>query len=129
MTIVTAQDAAIELARSVILTFAESQALEGKTAHITDSSVGVWNDILDTLRVKTKACGGGMLHLHELDVVTGEDARPIGVALFFIKRSDEKGFIGATWNENERTCSIYGCQNDFPQVLKGLAERYEEKQP
>lgn len=128
VTIVSAQQAAMELARSVIRTFTENQALEGKTTQITNSSIGAWNDILDTLRVKTLACGGGMLHLHEFDVVTGKNTRPIGVALFFIKRSNEKGYIGATWNEEERTCSIYGCQNDFPQVLKGLVERHEEKE-
>ena len=128
MTIITAQDAAMELARSVILAFAENQAFEVKTAHITNSSVKTWNDILDTLRVKSQACGGGMLHLHELAAVTGEDALPIGVSLFFIKRRDEIGFIGTTWNVNERICSIYGCRNNFPQSLKRLMERHEEKE-
>ncbi|MFC1672671.1 hypothetical protein ACFL12_00825 [Pseudomonadota bacterium] len=123
---ITAEQAAEQLAQSVILTFAEKHALEGRSAQITNITTRVWNDIIEALRLKTQACGGGLLNLHELDVVSSGTARRLGVALFFIGKTDQRGFIGATWHEDNLTCAIYGRESEFPPVLKSLLDRHKE---
>lgn len=124
---ITAEQAAEQLAQSVILNFAENHALSGRSAQITNISVCIWNDIIEALRLKSQACGGGMLDLHHLDVVKGNTSHKLGIALFMIGKDDKRGYIGATWHEDNRTCSIYGRESEFPPVLKRVVKRHKGK--
>ena len=128
MTAITAEQVAEQLTRSVIFNISGAHIRKEPSKHVINSTINIWYDVVDTLRRRTQSCGGRMLNVCELDTRSGEGGQKLSIALFEIGKKEQREFIGATWNGNDKTCTVFRRSSEFPSALQKLLLLHQGKQ-